>query len=146
MDEEGDIVVTELHAKYNPFIRYCVGDRGILSHDRCTCGRELPVLTILSGRTDGYVITADGRKIYDAIFAYTLKNGIKQFKAIQNNINSIDIYVVIDNKYNYHVENSYKTELHKIFGESMAINIFKVDSIPKDKSGKLRYFERRFNL
>jgi len=50
IDEEGDIHVTELHARSNPFIRYGLGDRGILCSERCSCGRALPIIKILSGR------------------------------------------------------------------------------------------------
>jgi phenylacetate-CoA ligase len=144
LDKEGDIVVTELNAKINPFIRYSLGDRGILSTERCRCGRDLPVIRIISGRKDEYILTPDGRKIYDAIFAYILKRGVNQFKAIQKEPRRIEIYVVVNDEYTPMLECEYAKDLKKALGCSMEITFLRVGSIPRDESGKLRYFERRF--
>lgn len=144
VDEEGEIYVTELHAASNPFIRYGLGDRGVLCSERCSCGRALPVLRIMSGRKDDYVLTPQGNKIYDAIFAYVLKEGVDKFKAVQKSIDLIEISVVVNAGYSDSIQNNYLETLQKHFGDAMKIVFSVVDSIPHEKSGKLRYFERTF--
>lgn len=144
VDEEGDIYVTELHAGSNPFIRYGIGDRGVVCSERCSCGRALPVIKILSGRKDDYVLTPEGNKIYDAIFAYILKDGVDKFKAVQKSIDLIEISVVVNNRYSPSMQNSYREILQKQFGASMRIEFSRVETIGHEKSGKLRYFERAF--
>lgn len=140
LDEEGEIHVTELHTKSNPFIRYSLGDRGILHSEPCPCGSALPVMKVLSGRKDDYVATPDGRKIYDAIFAYTLKKGISQFKALQTALDRIEISIIPNDDYSPELEEQYIKELQKQLGDAFSITITLVDTIERERSGKLRYF------
>jgi len=60
----GDIIITSLHNKAMPFIRYRVGDRGSLGKD-CPCGRGYPVLKELEGRTSEFIVLPSG-KIHSA--------------------------------------------------------------------------------
>ena len=140
VDQEGDIHVTELHAKSRPFIRYGLGDRGMLCSEPCPCGSALPVMKVLSGRKDDYVATPDGRKVYDAIFAYTLKQGISQFKAVQTALDRIEISIVPTDDYSPELGKRYISDLQKQLGGSMNITISLMDKIERERSGKLRYF------
>lgn len=140
LDQEGDIHVTELHAKSRPFIRYGLGDRGMLCSEPCRCGSALPVMKVLSGRKDDYVATPDGRKVYDAIFAYTLKKGISQFKAVQTALDRIEISIIPTDEYSPELGKRYISDLQKQLGASMIITLKLVDKIERERSGKLRYF------
>ena len=55
----GNILVTHLHAYATPFIRYEIGDLGVLS-PRCKCGHDGPVLSHLVGRGKSLVKHGDG--------------------------------------------------------------------------------------
>ncbi len=145
VDEEGDIHVTELHTKTAPFIRYGLGDRGIMCSERCSCGRSLPVIKIVSGRKDDYILTPEGNKVYDALFAYVLKAGVDKFKVTQSRIDLIEISLVRNAGYSPELQRRYSEIFQKHFGDSMKIEFAVVDSIPHEKSGKLRYFERTFS-
>lgn len=61
---EGDVVLTALHARTVPLIRYRIGDRATLRAGPCPCGRPGPVLAGIAG-ADRDVLTfrsgADGR-------------------------------------------------------------------------------------
>jgi phenylacetate-CoA ligase len=146
IDEEGKIYVTELHAKHFPFIRYGVGDRGIIESKQCRCGRSLPVFRILSGRADDYLITPEGAKVYDAIFAYVLKQGVDQFKAVQRAPNLVELFIKPNQQYCAELEQSYIRQLRNGISPSIEITINLVEEIPRSKAGKLRYFERTFAL
>ncbi|GAW65978.1 capsular polysaccharide biosynthesis protein CapK [Geoanaerobacter pelophilus] len=145
VDEEGDIYVTELHASHFPFIRYGLGDRGKIVSRPCSCGRSLPVFEVISGRKDDYVITPEGGKVYDAIFAYVLKKGVDQFKAVQTALDRVEIALVANAEFSEELQNSYLQELTNRISPRMAITISRVDRIERNKSGKLRYFERKIN-
>lgn len=138
--EEGDIVVTELSTRYVPFIRYRLGDRGVLTGESCSCGRTLPLLRVSAGRKDDYIITPEGKKVYDAILAYTLKKGIVQFKAVQETLDRLRINVVTDSDFNEMTEREYTAQLQKALGPSMRIEFVRVEEIERERSGKLRYF------
>ncbi|WP_183359082.1 phenylacetate--CoA ligase family protein [Geomonas limicola] len=138
--EEGEVVVTELHAKAVPFVRYRLGDRGILLPSGCSCGRNLPLLKISAGRKDDYIRTPEGKIVYDAILAYTLKRGIVQFKAVQPTLDKLRIDIVTDDKFSTHLEEMYKSILQDALSNSLVIEFVKVDHIDREKSGKMRYF------
>jgi phenylacetate-CoA ligase len=46
----GELLVTNLVNWCSVFIRYCIGDRGTLVHERCRCGFEGATLTDLPGK------------------------------------------------------------------------------------------------
>ena len=54
-NEFGEIIVTSLYNFAMPFIRYRIGDIGRLSEDVCPCGRTLPLLKEIIGRTSDMI-------------------------------------------------------------------------------------------
>ncbi len=56
--EPGEIVVTHLATRDFPFIRYRTGDVGVLDTAACACGRGLPLLKEIQGRTTDFVVAA----------------------------------------------------------------------------------------
>jgi phenylacetate-CoA ligase len=140
VDEEGEIVVTELHAQTMPFIRYRMHDRGILLSERCACGLPFPLLSVAAGRIDGYLTLPSGRKVYDAVFAYTLKSGVAAFKAVQTALAEVRIYVVPNVNYSGSLMAHHLDVLREnTFGE-IHFTVCVVDALPRERSGKLRYF------
>ncbi len=64
----GELIATGLINFDMPLIRYRVGDSLTLSSsdELCACGRSLPVVSSVDGRTDDLLFTSDGRRIYGA--------------------------------------------------------------------------------
>lgn len=145
IDEEGDVVITELNAKIMPFVRYKIGDRAILKSEKCNCGLAFPVIEILEGRKDDYIITPDGKKVYDAIFAYTFKKGIKKFKAIQKKLDLIDVYIVKDENYDEQLEKHYIQKLRENINPNIDFNFIYTSELNHEKSGKFKYFVSEVN-
>jgi len=61
--ENGRIVVTELINFGMPLIRYEVGDWGVPSDRLCPCGRGLPMMESLAGRTADFLRALDGSRV-----------------------------------------------------------------------------------
>jgi len=61
--EIGRIVVTSLHNFAMPLVRYDIGDYAEVG-EPCACGRGLPVLRRIIGRTRNLLVTADGRRYW----------------------------------------------------------------------------------
>ncbi len=138
--KKGNLLITELNFQSFPFIRYEINDIGGLSRERCSCGSGLPVIDIMSGRTDSYIYTPSGKKVYDAILAYTLKEGILSFRATQTKISEIEIYAVVDDTFDDILKNKYVHLLKENIDEGIDFVFLIVDELPREKSGKLRYF------
>lgn len=139
--ELGEILVTELHSRSIPFIRYRTGDLGRpLFLKKCSCGRTLPLMEIIEGRVDDFIIRPDGEKVYDAILAYVLKKSVRQFRATQEALTELVIEIVPDSGYSDRLESEYGTRLQQYLGPDIHVNFRKVERIEPDRSGKLRYF------
>ena len=62
--EAGEFLATGLNNVDMPLIRYRTGDRGALAAAGvCACGRTLPRLARVEGRSDDVLFTPDGRRI-----------------------------------------------------------------------------------
>lgn len=80
----GEIVVTHLATSDFPFIRYRTGDVGSLSTEKCACGRGLPLLKEIQGRSTDFVIATDGTVMHGLALIYILRDlpGVRSFKEI----------------------------------------------------------------
>lgn len=65
----GRIIVTPFYSTAQPFIRYDLGDYATMGPP-CSCGREMPVITEINGRTIHAFILPDGRKVVPSIFGF----------------------------------------------------------------------------
>lgn len=62
-NESHDLICTGLLNADMPLIRYRVGDSGSVASGTCTCGRSLPVIENIEGRSDDMLYTMDGKRI-----------------------------------------------------------------------------------
>lgn len=138
----GKIVITELHSRSIPFVRYELGDQVIIDDTyQCACGREGPILQSLEGRIDSFISLPSGRKIYDAILAYALGGRVKQFRGIQTSIDSLRVEVIPhDGNSECDVQRMVTSALRSQLEEEMNLDVVLVGRIDPDPAGKLRYF------
>ena len=138
--ESGELVCTSLLNEDMPLIRYRLGDRGSLSQgasdEVCGCGRTLPLMGSIEGRSDDLLYTKDGRKIgrLDPVF----KNGfpIREAQIIQETIDRLRIrYVPADESRGY--EEAIASELRKRMGD-VGVSFERVESIARTSNGKFR--------
>ena len=67
-----------------PFIRYRIGDVGMLSDEVCPCGNGLPILAELLGRTTATFRTRMGTLIHGGYFTQTVLPG-QRCEPVPNN-------------------------------------------------------------
>lgn len=78
----GNILITSLHSKSFPFIRYAIGDKGAFVGGPCPCGLETKRLTFV-GRTCDFIQLSDGKKFPVGDLFVILFNEIKSIRAFQ---------------------------------------------------------------
>lgn len=61
--EVGEVVATMLLRRYQPLVRFRLGDLAAWSPEPCRCGRALPVLEQVVGRLEDVVTGPDGREM-----------------------------------------------------------------------------------
>ncbi len=164
-DEEGIIYLTSKTNTAMPFIRYGIGDTGIMcTQNECLCGNKRPILKLTSGRANDYVLTSTGRKTTSYVFVraidnvnYVTEGVIKQFQIIQKALDEFTIKLVVDEEEycnndemeNLLIKSINDEEIRKCkfefeyFGD-MFPECVKINNEGRFEGGKFAYFKREF--
>lgn len=140
--EDGRIVVTELVNRGMPMIRYEVGDRGVPSDRPCACGRAMPLMESLTGRTADFLVAMDGSRVAGvSLIERTLTRfaGIRQMQLIQDRHGAAGVNLVPAEGWNEQVRAELIAELRSHLGAGFAIEVREVPSIALERSGKYRF-------
>ena len=141
--ESGKVYVTTLNNYSMPLIRYDIGDMAVpAKNEQCSCGRGLPLIEKVVGRSTSMIKTRkgffDGTALTTSFYFF---ESIKKYQFVQKRIDHIVINIVIANEKLWEQEKELiKTKLKKILGEEVKINFHIVDEISPSKSGKYLYF------
>lgn len=139
---EGELVVTHLRTRDFPFVRYRSGDRGVLSYERCECGRGLPILKCLQGRSTDFVRSNDGTSLHGLALIYVLRelSDVESFKIEQVSLSKFTVKLVISNESaRPAVESRVCRGFKERLGNNLDVNFEYLPHIPPEKSGKYRY-------
>jgi len=141
MGQSGEIVVTHLATKMFPFIRYKVGDVGTLTNDKCACGRGLPILEEISGRTTDFIVAKNGSVMHGLALIYILRDlpGVTEFKIVQESIDLTRVIISVDDDFLTESTQKIEKKFQERLGKDVTISVEIVDNVPAEKSGKFRY-------
>jgi phenylacetate-CoA ligase len=137
---EGRVIGTGFGNLVCPFIRYSLEDVVVLSKKKnCSCGRGGRIVRQVVGRTEDYIVTADGRFVgrLDHIFKDSFNVNLAQL--VQENVNEIIIRIVKTPNYKKKDENDILKEARDRLGPGINIDFDYVDDIPRGKSGKFHF-------
>lgn len=136
-DGSGDFICTGLLNTDMPLIRYRVGDSGTLSDEKCKCGRSLPLIKSIEGRSDDVLFTRDGKRVgrLDPVFKSSLP--IVEAQIIQESLSAISVRYVPASDFNSNVLPSLAERIRERMGD-VAVSFDEVDEIPRTSRGKFR--------
>lgn len=140
--EDGEIVVTDLYNRAMPLIRYRVGDVGRASVRTCECGRGLPMMDRISGRTADFLKKRDGSRVAGISLVertLTAIDGIKQMQIVQDSFDNLVVNLVKRDSYSERDGKRIELELKEVFGNGVDVNLCFLSSIPRESSGKYRF-------
>jgi phenylacetate-CoA ligase len=96
----GRVVVTGLYSYAMPLIRYDVGDYALKSRFACTCGRGLPAIDAIGGRTRSLFVMPDGStKRFHPPILTEMANYLsyREIQLVQETVDRVEIrYVPMD--------------------------------------------------
>lgn len=146
--EAGEIVITHLATPDFPFVRYRTGDIGVLSDAPCACGRGLPVLKEVQGRTTDFVVAKDGTIMHGLALIYTVRDlpGVERFKIVQESLDRTDVFLVTNSGFNANSVSRIVHDFKARLGEGVEVAVHCVDEIPAEASGKFRYVVSKVGL
>ncbi|MDX3772880.1 AMP-binding protein [Chromatiaceae bacterium AAb-1] len=141
----GEIVITHLQTGAFPFVRYRTGDIGTLSTAPCSCGRGLPVLKDVSGRTTDFLLTDQGDKLHALSLIYILRDipEILKFKIIQQPSRQVDVRYIASQPLPDNIQQQIINALSQRLGAGINITLTAVTDIPPLQNGKYRYVESK---
>ena len=144
-DESGEIVVTHLGTADFPFVRYRTGDMGVLGGATCACGRGLPILREVQGRTTDFVIAKDGTVMHGLALIYAVRDlkGVAKFKIEQMSLDLTVVKLVVNMDFESSCEALIVRDFKARLGKSVEVRIERVNEISAEASGKYRYVSSR---
>lgn len=134
----GRIVVTALQNLSMPLIRYDIGDLGELG-PRCDCGRGLPVLRRVVGRSRGLFTLPSGERRWPLVGANRFRSlvpQIRQFQIVQETTSRVTARFVVDSPLTGEQESSLRALLQASLHHPMEIDFEYPAVIPREKNGK----------
>ncbi|MBN2002389.1 MAG: phenylacetate--CoA ligase family protein [Anaerolineae bacterium] len=137
----GEVVLTAFNQFAMPFIRYKNGDMGLTRTGDCTCGRTLPLLQEIVGRTNDYLVAADGRFVHSEFFAYTfrVKPEVARYQVYQPDPAHLEVHIVCNQTVTDNWLEGVQAEIQTRFGPGTSVSLQVVDQIALTPAGKHRY-------
>jgi phenylacetate-CoA ligase len=139
--ERAFVVVTDLINDTMPMLRYRVEDLAAPLAEPCGCGRGLPLMGHVAGRTADFLVRADGTRVAGvSLIENTLTkfDGIEQMQIVQEELQRIVLRIVAP-------RGGYadpRTALRDYFGTAFPgarIDIEDVNTIAREPNGKYRF-------
>jgi len=137
----GEIAVTVLNNFAMPFLRYRIGDLGIMTRAKCACGNNYNRLREIVGRTSDNFLLPDGRIIHGEYFTHLFygRSEVKQFQFVQESLDRFTLRVVPGPGYSDQVVADLERGIREVIGGHASLSIEVPDEIPKTSSGKHRF-------
>jgi len=142
--EEGRIVITSLFNKAHPFIRYDIGDIGILDEKSTP---QKPILKKLIGRTNDIAILPSGKKSPGLTFYYVTKSiveddgNVKEFTIKQTQLDTFEIEYVSDTALDNAQIQKIKSAIDLYLESNLNFSFTRKTILERSKSGKLKQFK-----
>jgi phenylacetate-CoA ligase len=140
--QPGRVLITDLHNFATPLIRYAIGDLAVAG-GACPCGRGLPTLKRVLGRTRNMIMKPDGSRHWPL-------TGYKQFREIapirqyqfrQHAIDHIEVRLVTERVLTDAEEDALRAHLHWKLRHPFRIDFVYFDGrLPLGRNGKFEEF------
>ena len=142
--KEGRIVITSLFNKAHPFIRYDIGDMGILDEKSML---KKPILKQLIGRTNDVAVLPSGKKSPGLTFYYVTKSiieddgNVKEFIIKQVKIDAFEVEYVSENKLSDDHIHKIEEAITLYLEPNLHFTFTRRISLERSNRGKLKQFK-----
>ena len=146
--KEGRIVITSFYNKAHPFIRYDIGDIGVLD-EKSTLKK--PILKSLLGRTNDIAVLPSGKKSPGLTFYYVTKSiieddgNVKEFIIKQNRIDSFEVEYVSKFELNPSQIKKIDNAIALYLEPNLKFSFIRKTNLDRTNRGKLKQFTAMVN-
>lgn len=146
--QEGRIVITSLYNKAHPFIRYEIGDIGVLEESSTF---KKPILKQLIGRTNDVAILPSGKKSPGLTFYYVTKSiieddgNVKEFIIKQTKVDTFEIDYVSENELSVDQVAKIEDAIALYLEPHLNFTFHRKETLERTNRGKLKQFVSLMN-
>ena len=140
--QTGRVLLTDLHNFATPLIRYEIGDYAEVG-GACPCGRGLPVLKDICGRTRNLIAMPDGTRNWPELIRVNLPTlaPIAQFQFVQHDLHTIELKLVTHRPLTVDEETLIRQRIQDGLGYPFTVSFtYFGDRIPASSGGKFEDF------
>jgi phenylacetate-CoA ligase len=138
--EIGTLVCTDLDSHAMPFIRYAVGDLGMLTDESGECDCAFPTMGPIEGRMVDRIRRPDGGIVSPYQFTCSLERvqGVAQYQVSQETLQRFTVRMVSGQGFSPASTDEVLERCRAVLGQDANVIVQVVDEIPREPSGKFR--------
>ena len=139
--ETGEVVVSDLVNRGTVILNYRLGDLAALLPDACPCGRALPLLSFLEGRTYDVIRLPSGEEVHPSVISqfFRLEEDIYQHQVVQTALDHLEVRLVPTEKCNREeVQKRVVKAFARFFGPDLQVDVVFVPHVERTPGGKTR--------
>lgn len=144
--EEGDVTITNLHARVLPFLRYQNGDRAALAAGPCPCGLPGRTLEQIGGRADDRLRLPDGRQLSGVVAAVVFDEtpDVRRWQLVQSAPHTLTVRLEVPESIDQRQVDLVRAYFRRHCGPDVAVRVTTDEPIAAVPSGKRRAIIREF--
>jgi phenylacetate-CoA ligase len=137
--KNGDVVVSNLVNRATVLLNYRLGDIAHVLPELCPCGRTLPLLSFIQGRTDDWIRLPTGERVHPQLVRtiFTGEADVWQYQVIQEAPDSFRTLIVGGDD-RAALQARLVARFTERFGAGARVEIAFVDAIEPSRRGKVR--------
>jgi phenylacetate-CoA ligase len=135
------VIISNLINRASVFLNYRLGDLAAWLPGPCPCGRSLPLLSHVEGRSDDWIVLPSGQSVHPqaVVRVYRFYPEIWQHQTIQETPTRLRVSLVTDAAGDRQkIRESVTADLRRTLSEEIEVEIQFVDAIPRTPGGKVR--------
>lgn len=137
----GEIVLSNLTNRATVLLNYKLGDVVTLSKSSCSCGRTLPTIERIQGRSDDLIALPGGQMIHSLVVMEKLQSvpGVVQVQLVQEDLHRFLLRTVCTGNTDWRQACQQLDEaLRGLLGDDLSLTIERVAAIAPEPGGKVR--------
>jgi phenylacetate-CoA ligase len=139
--DKGEVVISNLVNRGTVLLNYRLGDLAVISRERCSCGRTLPLLADLEGRVEDTIFLPDGEFVHPrAVWGvFKQKPEVLRYQLIQQTPQHFELRLVTVDRAVYEVvSGDILTVLRQLLGGGVTIEAAFCPKLDPPQIGKFR--------
>ena len=137
--ESGDVLVSNLVNRATVLLNYRLGDIAHMVPGKCPCGRTLPVLSFVEGRTDDWIALPSGELVHPQVIRtiLVLEQSVTQYQVVQQDFHRFSVALVGGDD-RTELMSRLRGRFAERFGPETELDVSFVNAIEPTGSGKIR--------